>query len=170
MIYYEEVIKALNKNKVKFAVAGGVAVVLHGFNRFTADIDFIVKLNRANLEKFFDTLCGLNYRPKVPVKKEEFISKKKRQEWIKNKGMVVFSFFHLKDHLKLIDVFVQEPISFSEIEKKLEKIKIDDLIIPTVCIEHLKRLKLMASRFQDMLDVRNLEEIQRIKNEQGKEG
>jgi len=150
VIYYEEVIKALNKNKVKFAVAGGVAVVLHGFNRFTADIDFIVKLNRANLEKF--------------------LSKKKRQEWIKNKGMVVFSFFHLKDHLKLIDVFVQEPISFSEIEKKLEKIKIDDLIIPTVCIEHLKRLKLMASRFQDMLDVRNLEEIQRIKNEQGKEG
>jgi len=165
-MYYDEVILALNKNKVKYAVAGGVAVVLHGFNRFTADIDLIVKLNKTNLDKFFDVLYSLNYRPKVPVKKEEFISKEKRQEWIENKGMVVFSFFHLNDHLKLIDVFVREPIKFSEIEKKMEKIKINDLVVPTVCIEHLKKLKLLASRPQDIIDVRNLEEIKRLKNEE----
>jgi hypothetical protein len=164
-MYYDEVIARLNKNKVKYAVAGGVAVVLYGYTRLTLDLDLIVELSEKNLDKFFDTLYNLEYRPKVPVTKEEFKSKKKRQEWIQKKGMVVFSFFHLKDHLKLIDVFVTEPIRFSDIEKKLQKIKTKDLIVPTVSIEHLKKLKLLAGRDKDLMDVRQLEEIQRLRDE-----
>ena len=167
-MYYDGVIKALNKNKIKYAVAGGVAVVLYGYTRLTVDLDLIVELSEKNLDKFFDTLYNLEYRPKVPVTKEEFKSKQKRKEWIQKKGMVVFSFFNLKDRLKLIDVFVTEPIKFSEIEKKIEKIKINNLVLNTVCIEHLKKLKLLASRPQDLIDIRNLEEIQRLKNEQNK--
>lgn len=160
-MYYEDVIIAFNKNKVKYAVAGGVAVTLYGFTRFTADIDLIVELSKSNLEKLFDTLYDLDYRPKVPVSKEDFIDEKKRMEWIKDKGMIVFSFFHLKDHLKLIDIFVTEPIKFSEISKKIEKIKINGLTISTVSLRHLRKLKLLASRPQDLIDLRNLEEIQK---------
>lgn len=167
-MYYDGVIKALNKNKVKYAVAGGVAVVLYGYTRLTLDLDLIVELNEKNLDKFFETLYNLEYRPKVPATKEEFKSKEKRQEWIQKKGMIVFSFFHLKDHLKLIDVFVTEPIRFSDIEKKLQKIKIKDLVVPTVSIEHLKKLKLLASRDKDLMDIRQLEEIQRLRDEQNK--
>jgi len=164
-MYYDEVIKALNKNKLKYAIAGGVAVVLYGYTRLTLDLDLIVELKKKNLEKFFDTLYGLGYRPKVSVTKKEFISRQKRQEWIKRKGMVVFSFFHLKDHLKLIDVFVTEPIKFSEIKKKIVKINLEGLMVPVVSIEHLIRLKQLASRFKDIDDIKNLEEIQRLRNE-----
>ena len=167
-MYYDEVIKALNKNKVKYAVAGGVAVVLYGYTRLTLDLDLIVELSKKNLDRFFDTLYNLGYRPKVPVTKEQFIDKKIRREWIKTKGMVVFSFFHLKDHLKLIDVFVREPIKFSEIEERIERIKINKLIFPTVCIRHLKKLKLLASRHKDLMDIRNLEEIEKLRDEQSK--
>lgn len=161
-MYYDEVITALNKNKVKYAVAGGVAVVLYGYTRLTLDIDLIVELKNKNLEKFFDTLYNLGYRPKVPVTKEEFISKQKRKVWIRKKGMVVFSFFNLKEHLKMIDVFITEPIKFTEIQKKIRRININGLIYPTVCIEHLKKLKLLASRPRDLIDLRNLEEIERL--------
>ena len=164
-MYYDEVIIALKKNRVKYAVAGGVAVVLYGYTRLTLDLDLIVELSKENLDRFFDTLYKLGYRSKVPVTKEEFKDKWKRQEWIKQKGMVVFSFFHLRDHLKIIDMFVTEPIKFSEIEKKIERIKINRLVIPTVSITHLKKLKLLASRPKDLEDIRNLEEIQRLKNE-----
>jgi hypothetical protein len=167
-MYYDEVIRALNKNKVDYAIAGGLAVVLYGYPRLTVDLDLIVDLSKKNLEKFFDTLYDLGYRPKVPVTKEEFINRKKHQEWIRKKGMVVFSFFHLKDHLKLIDVFIKEPIKFSDIKKKIEKIKVGNLVFPTVGIEHLKKLKLIAKRTKDLIDVRNLEEIQRLKNEEDK--
>lgn len=162
-MYYDKVIRALNKNKVKYAVAGGVAVVLYGYTRLTLDLDLIVELSEKNLDKFFDTLYDLGYKPKVPVTKDEFKSKKKRQEWIRKKRMVVFSFFHLKDHLKLIDMFVTEPIKFSEIHKKINTIDLKGLKVPVVSIGHLKKLKLLASRLKDLEDVRNLEEIQRIK-------
>jgi hypothetical protein len=167
-MYYDAVIRALNKNKVKYAVAGGVAVVLYGYPRLTLDLDLIVELSDKNLEKFFDTLYNLGYRPKVPVSKEQFKDERQRHEWINKKGMVVFSFFHLKDHLKLIDVFVQEPIKFSEIEKNIQKIRIKNLVINTVSIKHLKKLKIIASRPKDLDDIRNLEEIQRLKNVQNK--
>jgi hypothetical protein len=134
-MYYEKIIRALNKNKVKYAVVGGRSI---------------------------------GYRPKVAITKEEFIDKNKRQEWIKKKGMVMFPFFHLKDHLKLIDMFITEPIKFSEIEKKLEKIKINNLIIPMVSIGHLKKLKLLASRPKDLDDVKNLQEIEKLRNEKSK--
>ncbi len=164
-MYYDEVIRALNKNKIKYAIAGGLAVVLYGYARLTVDLDLIVELSEKNLDKFFDTLYDLSYRPKVPATKEEFKSAKKRKEWMQKKGMVVFSFFHLKDHLKLIDMFVSEPIKFSEVTKKIKKIKVDNLIMPTVGIAHLKKLKRLACRPQDLIDIRNLEEIQRLKNE-----
>lgn len=164
-MYYDEVIRALNKNKVKYAVAGGVAVVLYGYTRLTLDLDLIVELSEKNLSKFFDILYDLSYRPKIPVTKEEFISKQKRQEWMKKKGMVVFSFFHLKDHLKLIDIFVTELIKFSEIKKKIAKIDLNRLTVPVVSIEHLIRLKRIAARSKDLMDIRNLEEIRKLKNE-----
>jgi len=167
-MYYNEVIRALNKNKVKYAITGGVAVVLHGYPRLTLDLDLIVELSEKNLDKFFDILYNLGYRPKIPVKKEEFINKEKREIWIQKKGMKVFSFYHLKDHLKLIDMFVIEPIKFRDIEKKIERINIKGLLFPIVCIEHLKKLKLFACREKDLMDVRNLEEIERLKLEKSK--
>ena len=162
---YADILKALNKNKINYAVAGGVAVVLHGYTRFTADLDLIVELKEGNLEKFFDTMHNLGYRPKVPVTKEEFKDKHKLQVWIDKKNMLVFSFFNLKDHLKIVDMFVTEPIKFSEIKNSLEKIKINNLTVPTIGIRQLRELKLLASRPQDLIDINNLEEIARIKNE-----
>ncbi len=167
-MYYNEVIRALNKNKVKYAIAGGVAVVLYGYTRLTVDLDLIVELSERNLDKFFDALYNLGYRPKIPVTKEDFKNKQKRQEWIQKKGMVVFSFFHLKDHLKLVDAFITEPIKFNDIEKRIEKISIKGLVFPVVCIAHLKKLKLLAKRAKDFIDVRNLEEIERLRSEQNK--
>lgn len=161
-IFYEEVFRALNKNKVKFAVAGGVAVVLYGYTRFTADLDLIIQLGEKNIERFFDTLNKLGYRPKIPVTKEQFKDRHQRESWIKNKGMVVFSFFHLKEHLKHIDVFVREPITFNLIERKINKIKLKDLEIPVLSMGHLKRLKKKAGRPQDMIDLANLEAIEKI--------
>jgi len=38
-MYYENVFRSLQKNKIRFAVAGGVALVLHGVVRFTADLE-----------------------------------------------------------------------------------------------------------------------------------
>jgi len=51
-LYYENVFRVLQKNNIRYAVAGGVALVLHGVVRFTADVDLIVDLEQENLRRF----------------------------------------------------------------------------------------------------------------------
>jgi hypothetical protein len=45
----ERVLKALNEADVRYLVVGGVAVVLHGHLRTTADLDLAVELERDNV-------------------------------------------------------------------------------------------------------------------------
>lgn len=47
---YKEFIQLLNKNEVKYLVVGGYAVVIHGYPRFTGEIDVAgEKVNFINL-------------------------------------------------------------------------------------------------------------------------
>jgi len=45
-MFYEEVFSALQENNVRYVVAGGLAVILHGIVRFTADIESLKELMR----------------------------------------------------------------------------------------------------------------------------
>lgn len=162
-MFYEDVFRALNKARVKYLVAGGIGVVLHGFPRFTADLDLIIHLEEKNIDKFFETVAKLGYRPRLPVTKEEFQDKHKRNEWIKTKNMTVFSFFHSSKPMKTIDVFIKEPIRFEVMAKDIAKIKVKDIIIPTLSIKHLIQLKEKAGRPEDRIDIANLKIIQRSK-------
>lgn len=158
-MFYENVFKALNKARIKYAVAGGVAVVLHGYIRFTADLDLIIHLEEKNIDKLFDTLRKSGYKPRLPVTKEQFMNKNNREDWIENKGMVVFSFYHQKEHLKNIDIFIEEPIKFKTIEKSIKRIKAGRLSIPVLSLKHLIQIKKLANRERDIMDIINLEAI-----------
>lgn len=160
--YFEAVFKALNRSGVKYVVAGGVAVSLHGYSRLTKDLDLIVFLEERNLKSLFKTLQKIGYRPKVPVTVEQFVDEEQRRRWKKEKGMVVFSFCQYDPPFTLVDVFVNEPFPFEEIYKKrvLAKIK-RNLTIPLISLEHLIRLKRQAGRPQDLIDVVQLEYIQK---------
>ena len=47
----EMVVKALNDAKVKYLVVGGVAVVAHGYERFTRDLDLVIGLEAENIRR-----------------------------------------------------------------------------------------------------------------------
>ena len=162
-IFYGKVFKALNKAKVKYVVVGGTAVVLHGYPRFTEDLDLIVFLEEKNLERVFSAFKVAGYSPKIPVTKEQFKDKKQRNLWKKEKGMIVFSFVENRPPFRLVDMFVDEPMPFDKLYKKRVKIKAWGITIPIISIEHLKKLKQMAGRPQDLIDIVQLEAIERIK-------
>jgi len=161
-IFYGEVFKALNKAQVKYVIVGGAAVILHGYPRATKDLDLIVYLRDKNLEKLFSALKSVGYNPKVPVTKEQFKDKKQRELWKKEKGMIVFSFVENKPPFKLIDMFVDEPFPFNEIYKNRVYADIDTIQVPLISIDHLKKLKKAAGRPQDLIDIVQLEAIQRM--------
>lgn len=158
---YEEVFKKLNRHKVKYVVAGGIAAVLHGVVRFTSDLDIIIDMAAKNINRFFSALQSLEYIPKVPVTKEDFKDKNKRSEWIEKKHMKAFSFINLKDPLKIVDVFVDEKMNYNKITRVYARPK--GLNIPIVSIKDLKKLKRKAARPEDFADINALNEVERIK-------
>lgn len=46
-----EFIQLLNDREVEYLIVGGYAVAIHGYVRYTGDIDFFVALNVANAQK-----------------------------------------------------------------------------------------------------------------------
>ncbi len=52
---------ALEKNKVKYVIIGGVAAILHGVPRMTGDIDIFIDTSRDNALCMLNTLADLGY-------------------------------------------------------------------------------------------------------------
>ena len=146
---------------------GGVAVVLHGVIRLTVDLDLYVNLSEDNLIKFITALESLGYRPKVPVKGMDFVNISNRELWKKEKGMKVFSFIHLDKPRELIDVFIDEIIDFNLVDSEKVIIESYDLKIPIMSIKHLKELKSIAGREQDLSDIKALDTVQKLREVKG---
>ena len=159
-MFYENVFRKLADNGVEYVVVGGVALVLHGVIRLTADLDLFVEMSEANLTRFSDTMKDLGYKPKAPVSAEDFIKPEERSRWNKEKGMVMFSFFHPDRPMDLIDVFISEPFPYEEIRRTKKVVEAHGIKIPLVSVDKLKQLKRIAARPQDLADIEALEELE----------
>jgi hypothetical protein len=160
---YLELLKTLEDFQIRYAVVGGVAVVLHGFVRATMDLDLIVSLEPDNVRKFLKLVEELGYRPKIPVRLEEFADPMKRKEWIETKGMRVFSLHHSKRVQELVDVFTSEPIPFEQLYARSRQVPVQGIPIRVASAEDLKTLKMAAGRPQDVEDIAALNELEQRK-------
>ena len=49
-MFIQNVIRTLEKHRIKYALVGGYAVALHGAIRGTVDVDIVIALTKASLE------------------------------------------------------------------------------------------------------------------------
>ncbi len=61
-MFYEELFRQLNRKHIDYVVVGGVALVMHGVVRLTADLDLMLHLEEKNLRRFVDLMNELRYR------------------------------------------------------------------------------------------------------------
>lgn len=163
-MYYEEIFKTLATGRVKYLVIGGIAVNLHGFERPTGDLDILLSLKKIDLDKFIQIIKRIGWQPRAPVPLEDFADPKKRKSWIKEKGMKVFSIFNPKHPLEHIDIMIENYIDFEKAYKGREIITAKKIRIPVISIPDLIRLKKIAGRVRDKLDIEGLKEIERFRN------
>ena len=57
----KEFIELLNSKGVEYLVVGGFAVAWHGYPRFTADIDFLIRPSPANADRVVATLSAFGF-------------------------------------------------------------------------------------------------------------
>lgn len=160
---YEEIFKEFELRGVRYLVVGGMAVNLYGYVRLTMDLDIMVDLSDKNLSKVADVTEKFGYTPRVPVNPHEFISEEKRDDWIKEKGAVVFTFIDLKKPFKQIDIFLSNPIDFEEAYSRREVMTIGGAKVSFSSIDDLIKMKAATARPRDMEDIHHLERIKALK-------
>ena len=152
------IMRALNESGARYLVAGGLAVIAHGYFRFTADVDLIVALTPENLRKIDEALAPLGHRSRLPEPLEKLGDAATRQRWIEEKNMVVFSLVSAQHPLTVIDLFVEEPFDFDKAHARAAWQEMaPGLRVPFVAYEDLLDLKLKAGRPQDLLDIHELQ-------------
>jgi len=158
----ETIFEALERANVRYLVVGGVAVVLHGHPRFTADLDLVLALDADNLRAALDAFEPLGYAPRAPVPAEDLADPAQREDWVRNKGMTVFSLVSPAHPATEVDLFVEEPFPFEEAHARALQIDLGDVRVWVASLDDLVAMKRRAGRFQDLEDVRNLEAIARM--------
>ena len=156
---YENILNELERNNVQYLVIGGIAVNLYGHQRTTKDLDIMISFEKENMEKFIKTVTSLGLKPRVPVNPEELADKNKREFWIKEKNMKVFSFYNPQNDLEYIDIMILEDINFDKSYLN-KRVMHDGRITATVIsIDDLIKLKETANRPGDKSDVEVLKKI-----------
>jgi predicted nucleotidyltransferase len=158
----EITLAALTKAGVKYLVVGGVAVVMHGHLRVTADLDLVLWLEKSNLEKAVLALETLGFRPRAPVPLIQFADIEIRESWIRDKGLTVFSLWS-PSHLGFeLDLFVREPFDFERVYARAERVHLESCVVTVIPIEDLIALKESVGRPRDLEDVAALRMLSKI--------
>lgn len=156
------IFKSLNDGDVRYIVAGGLAVIAHGFIRLTSDVDLIIDLEHDNLLAGLTALEKIGYVPRLPVTGEQFCDPDLRKSWIQDKNMLVFPLWKPSEANGLIiDVFVDYPFDFSDELSNAKRMETETgENVPFVGIDLLIQMKEKAARPKDLEDLRRLRAIQ----------
>jgi len=162
MIIYEEILRAFQKEKVKYILVGGIAVNLLGSLRSTADMDILLEMSDENLKKVVRILKANGYSVKQPVDPSGLADKEIREVLIRKKHLKAFN-FHKKDGLSEVDIIVDTPVDYADAAKDRLYIKSGDITIPVISINNLIRMKKNTGRSIDRLDIEELKRIKRLR-------
>lgn len=160
MSLYADLFARLADAGVRFIVVGGVAVVLQGVARLTADIDLVLDLDPDNVRRAIHALQAHGLQPLAPVNALDFADSAKRQEWIDTKNLDVFSMRDPGNPLVTVDLFARAPLPFEDLWSRADVFTIQSRELRVACIADLIAMKRIAGRPQDLLDIEKLERLE----------
>ncbi|OGS03138.1 MAG: hypothetical protein A3G41_09010 [Elusimicrobia bacterium RIFCSPLOWO2_12_FULL_59_9] len=152
-MFLYDVVSALEKGRVRFAIAGGYAVALHGAVRGTMDVDIVLRLSRADFLAAESALKALGLMPRLPVSAGEVFDF--REEYITNRNLIAWSFSNPKDPSQAVDIIITHDLA----KLKVKKIASGGRTLPVLAVSDLIAMKKAAGRPQDLEDARALEEL-----------
>ena len=155
----------LNMAGVRYVVVGGLATVLHGYARLTADVDLAVDLAPEEATKMIQVLVARGFRPQVPVLPEEFANPTVREVWFRDKHMWAFSLVDPANPMRVVDLLLKPEIPFEELLARSQEVMLNRTKIRIASIDDLIALKRQAGRPQDLTDIEQLQAIRRQKGD-----
>ncbi len=137
-MFYLDLFRVLQKHDVQYVVVGGIAINLHGVERATMNVDLVIAMDEANLQRFLKAATELELNPSLPVKIESLCNAAQLDEWVREKHMIALCLRPPSKTAPSIAIIVRFKVSFetmyrNRIEKDIGGIRfqfasIDNLI------------------------------------------
>lgn len=141
---FREFIELLHAHDAKFLIVGGYAVALHGHPRFTADLDIWLLIDRQNAGAVLDALGEFGFG-EAGITVEDLVDPDR---------VVQLGYPPLRiDLMTAID-----GVEFEEAYVRREVVELNELPVPFISLEDLRRNKRATGRTQDLADLEALEE------------
>ena len=155
-----DLLQALHDADVRAVVVGGVAVVLQGHPRLTADLDLALDLSPDNVSAALAVLSREGLVPRLPVAVQDFADPQIRERWRRERGLTVFSMHDPNDPRREVDLFAADPLPFDELWEASRVVSVAGVPVRVASIQHLIRMKRASGRPQDLADIVALEGLQ----------
>jgi hypothetical protein len=153
MMFLNELCGALDRNNVRYALAGGYAVALHGAVRGTVVIDLVINWNLKNIRSAETALQELGLVSRLPITADDVFGF--RDEYIRNRNLVAWNFYHPEDASRLVDIIITDDLK----GKRRQTFRTLDGPVQVLGIRDLIKMKRAGGRPQDLADIEALEKL-----------
>lgn len=151
------VARVFQQHHVDAVLVGGMAVILHGGDNTTQDLDFAICMEDANIERLADALQALNARPK----------RWRTPNYRLNRADFYVGWIHLISDAGEIDLLAKTPgLTYEELKSKTQQLTLEpeaEVLLATA--EALRIMKRTAGRPKDFAHLDTLDQIENSRTE-----
>jgi hypothetical protein len=153
MSFLYRVCSALQDAGVRYALAGGYAVALHGAVRGTVDVDLVINWNRKFLTAAENALNRMGLVSRLPISAGDLFQF--RQEYIDNRNLTAWNFYNPQDLSEQVDIIITYDLKGT----RTTKVQTADGPVTILALRSLIEMKRQSGRPQDVEDVKALEKL-----------
>jgi len=139
---FREFIELLNSNEVRYLIVGGYAVAVHGYPRYTKDLDVWIYADSENVEKLISALKQFGFGS-LGLTPDDFLTPDQ-----------VIQLGYPPNRIDLLTSL--KGVEFKNAYESRDQIEINGLFADFVDLENLKKNKASTGRPQDIADLENL--------------
>ncbi len=139
---FREFIALLNAHNIKYLVVGGYAVTIHGYPRYTNDIDIWLWLDQSNAENVIKVLKDFGFAS-LGIQADDFLHPDK-----------IIQLGYAPNRIDLLTSV--SGVEFDDCYPKRYTLNIEGIKIDFIDIENLKKNKKASGRHKDLNDLENL--------------
>lgn len=139
---FKEFIQSLNDNQVHYLVIGGYAVALHGYPRYTKDIDIWVEMSSDNAVRLLAALTQFGFAS-LDLQAEDFMAPNQ-----------VIQLGYPPNRIDLLTT--PDGVDFETAYRTKLVVEVSGVQVNFIDLENLRINKRASGRLQDLADLENL--------------
>lgn len=136
---FREFIQSLRDNDVRYLVVGGYAVALHGYPRYTKDMDIWIEMSQINAAKILMALDQFGFGS-MGFTAEDFLN-----------SDIVIQLGYPPNRIDLLTSL--SGVDFETCYEARIEVEVENLSINFIDLENLKKNKRASGRAQDLADL-----------------